>query len=372
METDETLAFVDGRIDETRYWDLWQVETALTCNLNCTMCPWHRFRDEASDSGLMTKSVWNKLIPFLNQVKSVDFTGGGEPILNKNLLDWIGQANRHGCKTGFLTNGLLLNRSLSQELISIGIDWLAVSMDGAEAEVYEKIRRGASFAKLYKTIKTLSELRISGKPHLMINFVIMEENIHQMEDMVLLASNLGVEQINFKQCDVIRYNHGIGRGLFAKEENRKIKQYRKLLARARKRARKLNIKTTAFSFVPDEQPICDQNPCKSMFISYKGETAPCINLAMGGPTEFMGTASTFPTVRYGNILKQDIKELWESEVCLTYKKNFQRRKQIYDKILAGSDLGSSILSLRRAFQDAAKAMPAPPEGCGVCHYLYGI
>jgi len=184
----------------------------------------------------------------------------------------------------------------------------------------------------------------------------MRDNVHQLKDMVQLASDLGVDQLNFKQCDVIRYDHGTDLGLYTKEENRSVKQYKKHLDHARKLARKLKLRTTASAFTPDEQPVCDQNPCRSMFISYDGVTAPCINLAMGGPAEFMGTAVTFPTVQYGSVLEKNIKELWESETCRNYRKSFQRRDQIYD----------------RAFQNAASAMSEAPEGCGTCHYLYGI
>lgn len=355
-----------------RLWDLWQVEAALACNLNCIMCPWHRFRDGLKDRGIMTPSVWNKLVPFLDQVQSVDFTGGGEPLLNRHLLDWIRQANRHGCETGFLSNGLLLNPEFSQELIRTGIDWLGISMDGADETLYEKIRLKSDFSKVCGNIKTVSELRVADKLFLMLNFVIMKDNIHQLEDMVRLASNLGVDQLNFKQCDVIRYDQGKGLALYAQKENRTVLRHKKLLDRARKLARKLKLKTTCFKFIPDEQPVCDQNPCRSMFIGYDGVTAPCINLAMGGPAEFMGTAVTFPTVQYGSVHDLSIKELWESEICRTYRTRFRNRIQIHDRILAGSDFGFSPLSMRRAFQDAVKAMPEALQGCRTCHYLYGV
>jgi len=355
-----------------RLWDLWQVETALACNLNCIMCPWVRFRGELKDNGLMDVAVWNALAPYLDQVGSVDFTGGGEPTLNKNLVEWMKIAGLHGCQTGFLTNGLLLDQAFSEELIRIGIDWLAVSIDGADKASYETIRRGADFEKVCRNIKTMSGLRSSDRPLLMLNFVIMENNSHQLDDIVRLASKLGIDQINFKQCDVIRSDHGQGLGLFASRESREVKQHRKRLDRARKLARKLELNTTAFSFIPDEQPVCDQNPCKSMFIGYDGSVSPCINLSMGGPTEFLGAAEIFPTVQYGNVLTDNLNELWESEACLEYRNRFHQRSQIRDKVLAGSDIGSSLLSLHRAFQDATAAMPVAPKGCRGCHYLYGI
>ncbi|MCP4749775.1 MAG: radical SAM protein [Proteobacteria bacterium] len=357
---------------ETGTWDLWQVETALACNLKCVMCPWHGFRGELPDQGLMEPAVWKVLAPFLDRVKSVDFTGGGEPLLNSNLLDWIRQAKLRGCETGFLTNGLLLQPSLSQEILSIGIDWLAVSIDGADKAVYERLRRGSDFAALCRNVETFARLRSSNKPLLMVNFVIMRDNIDQLEEMVRLASNLGVNRVVFKQCDIVRQSHGRGLGLYTPVDNRETRRHQKLLNRAQRLAAKLKLETSVYSFIPNEEPVCNQNPCQSMFIGYDGSAAPCINLARGGAAEFMGNKVDFPTVRYGNVLETDIVELWQGGICRNYRRIFQERMRIHDKVLADSDFGSSLLSLRRAFQDAVVAMPEAPPGCGVCHYLYGV
>jgi len=190
------------------------------------MCPWRGYRKQLKDDGIMDKAVWNSLVPFLKDVKSIDFTGGGEPLLNGNLLDWMQQARHHGCETGFLTNGLLLKPSFSEKLIQINPDWLAISIDGADAVSYERIRRGSNFDELCRNISTLSRLRISDKPWLMINFVIMESNADQLEEMVRLAAGLGVDQINVKQCDVIRSDFGKNLGIYAGEENKSIKRYK--------------------------------------------------------------------------------------------------------------------------------------------------
>ena len=348
------------------------MEPALACNIDCVMCPWPRFRGQMEDDGIMKPEIWNSLVPYLSDVKSVDFTGGGEPLMNHHLFAWLQQAKQQGCQAGFLTNGQLLNQEMSQDLISIGVDWVGFSIDGTNEALYERIRRGASFKELCQNIRLLARLRSSGNPSLVVNFVIMKQNVHQLEEMVDLAVELGVDQLNFKQCDVIRYQHGHGMGLFSSEDTAETRQYRKLLKRALKRARKMKLKTTVFSFVPDEQPVCDQNPGKSLFISYKGEVAPCINLAMGGPSEFMGADINFPTISYGNCLKEDLKDLWVSEGCRAYRSRFKERIQVHDRVLADSDFGSSLLSLRRAYAEAIKAMPDPPSGCRTCHYLYGI
>ena len=66
---------------------------------------------------------------------------GGEPLLQQHLLHWISQAKQAGCNTGFLTNGMLLNNSIAEQLAELGPDWIGFSMDGADKSI-EKCEGG--------------------------------------------------------------------------------------------------------------------------------------------------------------------------------------------------------------------------------------
>jgi len=85
------------------------------------------------------------LRPYLSEVQSIDFSGGGEPLLQPRLADWIGDAKSEECKTGFLTNGVLLTKQTSERLISAGVDWIAVSIFGATADTHEAVQKGTDF-----------------------------------------------------------------------------------------------------------------------------------------------------------------------------------------------------------------------------------
>jgi len=221
-----------------RRWRLLQIESAMACNLRCVMCPWTEIREKTENRGIMTEQVWEAIRPHLPQVGSTDFTGGGEPLLQPRLVKWAAEANEAGCETGILTNGLLLTKDKAEELIETGLDWLCVSMDGADAETYEKIRRGSDFDRVCENLANVAELRRGRTPKTMINFVIMNLNFHQIDEMVDLAQHLGVDQVNFKQCDVIRGEHGKGLGLFAKKDSKELKRLENSLARTLRRARK--------------------------------------------------------------------------------------------------------------------------------------
>lgn len=355
-----------------RPWRLLQVESAIACNLNCVMCPWTEIRKMAENRGIMSQQTWEAIRPHLPQVKVIDFTGGGEPLLQPNLIDWVAEAKSAGCETLILTNGLLLTKRIAQELINAGLDWLCVSMDGATADLYEQIRKGSDFETVCENLRRIAELRIGPAPRTMINFVLMHLNFHQVEEIIRLAARLGVDQVNFKQCDVVRGEHGKGLGLFQNKECKDVRRLEKDLSKALGLAKKLGIQTTSFPFTPIERPVCVQDPRDSMFVRYDGKVGPCINLAIGGPTTFLGRDVTMPTVHYGSILEQELPDLWTTEACNAYRDRFSERVKAYERVFADSLMGGSLQSQYRLVHKAIEAMPEALEGCRVCHYLYDL
>lgn len=360
------------KFDDKRRWRFLQIEPSFACNLRCVMCPWKEISKKARNQGLMSQKVWNSIRSYLSDVHSVDFTGGGEPLLQPKLEEWIAEAKSADCETGFLSNGLLLGKEKQQRVLDAGVDWIGISIDGATAEIYENIRKGSHFGRVCENLAGIVALRTGNVPKIMINFVITKFNFHQVQDIVRLAARLGVDQVNFKQCDVIRGKHGKGCGLFSREENREIRRFKKSMGKARRLAQKLKILTTAFLFTPEERPVCEQDPRSSMFICYDGTVAPCINLAIGGLSTFLGKDVMIPSVHYGCLPEEDLMDLWQSEPCKFYRRRFKHRVQKYDETIVNRLLSVSGSNRERTLQIAREAMPEPPDGCNICHYLYDV
>ncbi len=357
---------------DARIWRLWQIETSFACNLACVMCPWKGIREQSENDGLMDASVWEALRHHLQNAKEIDFSGGGEPLLQPNLADWITEAKQAGCKAGFLTNGTLLDETVASRMIQAGVDWIALSADGARADTFERVRTGADFEAFCANVRRLTGMRMGKMPRVMVNFVMMPTNIEELQDFVRLAAGLQVDQVNFKQCDVVRSGEERKLGLFASKAGRETRRHEKTLAKARKLARKLGIETTAFAFVPDELSVCDQDPRNSLFVRYDGQVAPCINLAVGGPSCFLGENVVMPAVHYGRLPDEDLDTLWRTESCQFYRKRFEERVKTHDRELAQANFEPSLIKLEEAFAKARQAMPQAPEGCRTCHYLYDI
>jgi MoaA/NifB/PqqE/SkfB family radical SAM enzyme len=90
--------------------------------------------------------MFRDLVDTLPSLSRLTLQGLGEPLLAPHLLDLVRYAAARDVRTGFNTNGVLLRRQRSRELIAAGLAWLHVSLDGATAATYEDVRHGTAFA----------------------------------------------------------------------------------------------------------------------------------------------------------------------------------------------------------------------------------
>jgi radical SAM protein with 4Fe4S-binding SPASM domain len=85
---------------------------------------------------------------------------GGEPLLNKNLEEFVVYSKNIGVKkTVITTNASLLNEKRSQSIIKSGLDEMKVSFDGRSQEENDAIRKGGKFSKDAINVLTLLKMK---------------------------------------------------------------------------------------------------------------------------------------------------------------------------------------------------------------------
>ncbi|HEX9261099.1 MAG TPA: PTO1314 family radical SAM protein [Candidatus Bathyarchaeia archaeon] len=152
------------------------------CNLRCKMCPfWQR---PSEDSSLeQEKAVLSEI--YDSGACSVAFEGG-EPLLRKDLGEILAFSRSLPLHTSLVTNGTLLESRID-EIASYINGALYVSLDGME-KTHDAIRGvDGCFRKAVRGITASIE-----KAPVTINTTIVAENIHEIEDLVKLAKELGV------------------------------------------------------------------------------------------------------------------------------------------------------------------------------------
>ncbi len=175
------------------------LELTNHCNLACTTCPREYDYGKAMDKGQMdlesAKKIIDELWPYLD---SIGLTGMGETFLYKELaeiVDYIKSKNK-GIVISVSTNAVLLN-FIDQVSKVIGkIDTIQISIDGI-GDVYESIRKKASFSKLNDNLQILSKLSKNTATDLMLNMVVTKENYVQMPLLVDYAEEIGIKYLDF-------------------------------------------------------------------------------------------------------------------------------------------------------------------------------
>lgn len=167
----------------------WDITTK--CNLNCVHCYAANLYPYKNDLPLdkIKQIIDNMQNP---GVEAIAFYGG-EPLIRNDIVDIIAYCTRKEIQSMVVTNGLLLEEVIDQ-LVGAGLSGVAVSLDGATSQTYEKIRGNVHFDKIVKSFKRLSDL---GIKHRAINTVIMRENVHETEQFIRLASECKATSLNF-------------------------------------------------------------------------------------------------------------------------------------------------------------------------------
>ena len=165
------------------------LEVNASCNLRCIMCVMGGDHPRHS-----TKPALMKLDLYKNLMRQAEAAGLpamtfgflSEPLLNNDLPEMIRLAREAGVMDIRLgTNGLLLNRGMSQKLIKAGLTRLEVSLDADNPATYSRIRRGGNYDLAVKNINDfLDEREKSGSdfPLLRLSFLRLPQNRDELDD----------------------------------------------------------------------------------------------------------------------------------------------------------------------------------------------
>lgn len=178
-----------------------RIEVSRVCNLKCHACPMGS--NKVKNKKLMSYNDFKKIIKLVNRsVKEISLFNFGEPLLNPHIIKMIKFAKDNGIKIINLhSNGLLLNKELSQGLIESGLDNISVSIDGVSNETYTKYRVGGDLNKLLKNIREFVGIKKDmgvKKPIIEAQLVIMKHNENEIDKFSEICKDIGVDRVVYK------------------------------------------------------------------------------------------------------------------------------------------------------------------------------
>lgn len=174
------------------------------CNLICPSCRTERCMNSAEETEKMNAVYDTCLKPYVVKAEHLCLSGCGEALVSehgRHILTSVSGREYDNLLIELRTNITALNQST---WMSLGesrrrIRHIAASVDGI-GEVFEELRYPAKWDIVSRNLEFISSLRRAGEIDLFeIHVVAQRRNIHQLFDIVMLASDLGADAVTFSK-----------------------------------------------------------------------------------------------------------------------------------------------------------------------------
>lgn len=224
------------------------------CNQKCLSC-WQRNPKYKLDSKWYELSD-ERLLSLVDEgfelgVKWWEITGGGESLLRPVTVKIMKKIKNLGMHGSITTNGTMFSEKLLKDLVILGWDLIAFSIDGPDAKIHDYLRgQKGAFNKAMKALKMIKILKAklkTQKPITIFNTVLSNKNYDKIIEMIRLAKKTGCEEVNF---ETMTLHSKTGKELMLNKEQ--IKKFQETIDKTKKIADKLKIKTNIQSFKEKE------------------------------------------------------------------------------------------------------------------------
>jgi radical SAM protein with 4Fe4S-binding SPASM domain len=190
------------------------IEVTKKCNLRCIGC--------YNNSGMQNRGelTLNKAVEIADALNKIGnprvIITGGEPLVVRN---WEGIVSTFSKRfsTEIFSNGTLITASIAEKLKEINVAGVKISVDGASAEIHDKLRGVPG--SFHRSIIGIKNLQAVGIP-VTWQATISKANIHELEDMIKLAEDVGVKYFKASPLRSIGRAKGQELALRAAEELR--------------------------------------------------------------------------------------------------------------------------------------------------------
>ena len=188
--------WLDG---ENIYPILVEFDLSNKCNHRCKFCTFDYIKDRSTiDTDIVIKAIddfgWGG-------VKSINWTGGGEPLIHKDFAKIVRHAKVFEIEQGIFTNGVLLDDEKMEAILDTH-SWIRFSIDSSDRQTYKDIRGADDFDKVLANIRKLVKLRDEKKSDLTIGigYIITPENHTGIKAFSEIIKDLGVDYGQYKPC----------------------------------------------------------------------------------------------------------------------------------------------------------------------------
>jgi radical SAM protein with 4Fe4S-binding SPASM domain len=287
------------------------------------MCP-IQFRRDGPPHGplaFMPFDTFTRLIEQFPTLRELHLQGLGEPTMHPRFFDMVAFAAARGIRVSTNSNLTLWSERRARQCVESGLAELSVSLDAADPVIFERIRRGAHFAKVLRNLRRVMAARAAARSSMDVRIVmvLMKQNLDDLPNLVRLAAAEGVTQVFVQHLCHDFEEHTLPsdykpiRSFIHDEMLDRVATTRVEEAFARARAaaqeRGVRLRLPRLSAQPAPRPSpprCDW-PWRGSYISYRGDAMPCCMV------------STPDRMSFGNMAADGVQAVWHNAAYRTFR-----------------------------------------------------
>lgn len=269
------------------------IDPSDKCNFQCKFCPTGdrelMKKTPGRNFGTMDFELYKKIIDdlaeFEDKIKVIRLYKDGEPLLNPNFAKMVAYAKNSGFvdRVDTTTNAALLNKDLSLKIIEAGLNRINISIEGVRDEQYKEFSgANVNFEKLVENIAFFYEHRAQCEMIVKINGDVISEEDKQtfLDTFGDITDGIFIESIMdcWPTFELEKVEVNESRGIYGQE----IKEV-------------LTCPYPFYSF-----PINSDGTASLCFLDWHRKLV------------------------IGDVKKQTVKEIWESDAMKNYQKMFLR------------------------------------------------
>ena len=271
-------------------------ELTRKCNLNCQHC-------YATPKKGRKELTTSEIKSAINQLKNlgalfITFTGG-DPTVNPDFIDILRYASDKNLAIQIFSNGVSFNEKMVDELCSLNVFHVGVSVYGATANTHDTITRVQG--SWQRTVNACIRLKERGI-FVVFKFVIMSLNSHEANEMAYMSDKLGIPckiDAKMKPRDDIMHDP-----LTLQLNNYKLKHIYKAYKKDHIAAKKINSSMIYLACVMGRSLLT---------INTYGDVFPCVQVPIPA----------------GNIRYTTITDIWKNSPFLQEVRKFPRKEKIH-------------------------------------------
>lgn len=138
------------------------LSVVYVCNARCPNCPYTNssIREDYRDRPLMPEKTYRLIADECGPHHSwLRFSGGGEPMLHPQAVEFAEYGKQRGARIGLITNGSRFTEESTRRLLVAGVDMIEFSVDAGDPQTYRRVRRGLQWSVLVRNVRRMVEIR---------------------------------------------------------------------------------------------------------------------------------------------------------------------------------------------------------------------